>query len=222
MTPNQNIRILLVEDHLIVREGLQLLLNTESDITVVGEASDGREAVEMAGNLKPDVIIMDIAMPRLNGIEATRQIHHDFPDIKVIILSANSDDAYVEKVMALGAKGYLIKQTSVQYLSEAVREVYKGKLFYSPDIAKKLSFHSQNSRDRNGDIKNSCDLLSSRETEVLQLIAEGFANKNIGSSLNISIKTVEKHRNTLKNKLDIYDTAGLTCYAIKSGVIEMA
>ena len=216
------ITVLLAEDHMIVREGLRILLNSELDIVVVGEAVDGREAVEMVQRLSPAVVIMDIAMPRLNGLEAMRQIHQLLPKAKVIILSAYSYEAYVDKVMALGAHGYLIKQTSAQLLAKAVREVHKGGHFFSPDIAKKMASRAQHSMNRHGDIKVQRPALSSRESEVLQLVAEGLANKNIASSLSISIKTVEKHRNNLKQKLDIHDTAGLTRYAINSGIIEMS
>jgi len=163
---------------------------------------------------------MDIAMPQMNGLEATRQILKSSPDVKVIILSAHSDDAYVENATKLGASGYLIKQTSAHFLSEAIREVRKGKTFFSPTVAKRFQKRRQESLDRKGAPKADSVRLSSREMEVLQLIAEGEANKQIAEKLAISIKTVEKHRDHLMHKLDIHDTAGLTRYAIAAGIIE--
>jgi DNA-binding NarL/FixJ family response regulator len=220
MKSDKRITVLLAEDHMIVREGLKRLLESESDIEVVGEATTGRQAVELAQKLRPDVIVMDIAMPQMNGLEATRQILKASPSVKVIILSAHSDDAYVENATALGAAGYLIKQTSAHFLSEAIREVQKGNTFFSPTVAKRFQKRRQDSLDRKGQPKASGIRLSSRETEVLQLIAEGEANKQIAEKLAISIKTVEKHRDHLMHKLDIHDTAGLTRYAIAAGIIE--
>jgi len=220
MKTAEHITVLLAEDHMIVREGLKSLLAIEADIEVVGEAATGREAVEMARQLRPAVVVMDIAMPQMNGLEATRQILKHGAGTKVLILSAHSDDAYVEKVMALGAAGYLIKQTSAQFLSEAIREVQKGNTFFSPAIAKRFLKQHQASLDRKGRSKTKVTSLSSREVEVLQLIAEGHANKQIAVELDISTKTVEKHRDHLMRKLDIHDTAGLTRYAIEAGIIE--
>jgi DNA-binding NarL/FixJ family response regulator len=220
MKADKRITVLLAEDHMIVREGLKKLLESESDIEIVGEATTGRQAVELTQKLHPDVIVMDIAMPQMNGLEATRQILKAFPKIKVIILSAHSDDAYVENAIAGGAVGYLIKQTSAHFVSEAIREVHKGNTFFSPTVAKRFQKRRQDSLDRKGQPKASGIRLSSRETEVLQLIAEGEANKQIAEKLAISIKTVEKHRDHLMHKLDIHDTAGLTRYAIAVGIIE--
>jgi DNA-binding NarL/FixJ family response regulator len=216
----KRITVLLAEDHMVVREGLRRLLEAESDIEVVGEAATGRQAVDMTRKLRPAVVVMDIAMPLLNGLEATRQIRQAVPDAKVLVLSAHSDDAYVERVTALGAVGYLIKQTSAHFLSEAIREVQKGNTFFSPSIAKRLRHRNQKSLDRKGLPKAKVAGLSSREAEVLQLIAEGEANKQIAAELGISIKTVEKHRDHLMRKLDIHDAASLTRYAIAAGIIE--
>lgn len=214
------ITVLLADDHMIVREGLKKLLESESDIAVTGEASTGRQAVDLTQKLHPDVVIMDIAMPQMNGLEATRQILKADPKVKIIILSAHSDDAYVESVTALGAVGYLIKQTSAHFLSEAIREVHKGNTFFSPTVSKRFIKRQQESLDRKGMPKADLSRLSSREMEVLQLITEGEANKQIAERLSISIKTVEKHREHLMHKLDIHDTAGLTRYAIETGIIE--
>ncbi|MGK0186278.1 MAG: DNA-binding NarL/FixJ family response regulator [Verrucomicrobiales bacterium] len=215
------ITILLAEDHTIVREGLRALLEPESDIKIIGEASDGRSTVELAAKLRPDVVVMDIAMPLMNGIEATRQIMHQLPEAKILILSAHSDDAYVEQVIALGAKGYLIKQTAAQVLAESIRRVHQGKTCLSPMVLKRLQRHETKAQ-ASGELhaKKNASRLSSREAEVLQLIAEGKANKETAGVLDISIKTVEKHRQSLMDKLDIHDTAGLTRYAIAAGIIE--
>ena len=220
MSPAKPITVLLAEDHMVVREGMLKLLEVECDIEVIGEAATGRQAVEMTEKLHPAVIVMDIAMPHLNGLEATRQIRQVVPDAKVLILSAHSDDAYVETAMALGAAGYLIKQTSAHCLSEAIREVRKGNTFFSPAIATRYHKRHQASLDRKGRSMPKVTRLSSREVEVLQLVAEGDANKQIAAELGISIKTVEKHRDHLMRKLDIHDTAGLTRYAIAAGIIE--
>lgn len=215
------ITVLLVEDHLIVREGLRALLELEADIEVVGEAGDGRKAVELIRKLKPDVIVMDIALPLLNGIEATRQILHELPGTKVLILSAHRDDAYVERIMAIGASGYLIKQTAAHYLTEAIRKIHRGETVLSPVIAKRRTRRGQEAGVPGGSrSKKDPGQLSAREAEVLQLIAEGNANKQTADVLHISIKTVEKHRQSLMKKLDIHDTAGLTRYAIAAGIIE--
>jgi len=214
------ITVLLAEDHIVVREGLRVLLEADGDITVVGEAKTGRQAVELARRLRPDVIVMDIAMPLLNGLEATRQILKGVPGARVLILSAHGDDAYVEQVTALGAAGYLLKQTSAHILSHAVREVHKGRTFFSPSITKRLLKHRAKSGDSAKRRGPGVSLLSSREIEVLQLVAEGQANKQVAAELGISVKTVEKHRQHLMEKLSIHDTAGLTRYAIAAGIIE--
>lgn len=220
MKSPKHITVLLAEDHTVVREGIRTLLEAEGDIQVVGEAATGRQAVEMARKLQPAVVVMDIAMPLLNGLEATRQIHKANPDTRVLILSAHGDDAYIEQVMALGAVGYLLKQTSAHILAEAVREVHKGNSFFSPSIARRLRNQHGSSPDYGGGGEKQRAPLSSREVEVLQLIAEGQANKQVAAELRISVKTVEKHRQRLMEKLNIHDTAGLTRYAISTGIIE--
>jgi len=216
----KRITVLLAEDHQIVREGFRSLLKGEPDIEVVGEAQTGREAVALVKKLRPAVVVMDIAMPSLNGLEATRQIRKEFPDIKVIILSAHSDDAYVEQMIQLGASGFLLKQASGGYLAAAIREVQKGGTFFSPGVAKRLRNRDQQSQDREGRFKKKNNRLSSREMEVLQLIAEGKPNKQVAAELGVSFKTVDKHRQHLMGKLDIHDIAGLTRYAIAEGIIE--
>ena len=221
LDPVKPITVLLAEDHTVVREGLRALLQAEDDIEVVGEARTGRQAVQLTKQLLPAVVVMDIAMPLLNGVEATRQILKTVPATKVLILSAHGDDEYVEQVIGLGAAGYLIKQTSALVLSKAIREAYKGNTFFSPAISRRLHDRQQRSpAGATGRRKKRAAGLTSREVEILQLIAEGKANKQTAAELGISIKTVEKHRQHLMTKLDIHDTAGLTRYAIAAGIIE--
>jgi DNA-binding NarL/FixJ family response regulator len=215
----KRITVLLAEDHQVVREGFRSLLEHERDIEVIGEAETGRQAVQLARKLRPAVVVMDIAMPLLNGLEATRQIRKDFPDIKVLILSAHSDDAYVEQASTLGAAGFLLKQASSHILAAAIREVQAGKRFFSSSVSKRVKDRSDKLAARGGSKKNG-NRLSSREVEVLQLIAEGKPNKQVAAELGVSFKTVDKHRQHLMSKLDIHDVAGLTRYAIAEGIIE--
>ena len=215
----KRITVLLAEDHQLVREGLRSLLKHEGDIEVVGEAETGRQAVQLTRKLRPAVVVMDIAMPLLNGLEATRQIRKDNPATRVLILSAHSDDAYVEQVAALGAAGFLLKQTSSHILAMAIREVQRGNTFFSPAVTLRARHRSQKRLAGGGTIKKS-NRLSSREVEVLQLIAEGKPNKQVAAELGVSFKTVDKHRQHLMSKLDIHDVAGLTRYAIAEGIIE--
>jgi DNA-binding NarL/FixJ family response regulator len=216
----EKIRVLLVDDHTVVRQGLRVLLEAEADIAVIGEAETGRQAVQLATKLMPDVVVMDIAMPMLNGLEATRQIIKALPNAKVLVLSSYSDDEYVHQLTEAGAAGYLLKQTAAADLIKAVREARKGNAFFSPAISKRLLEHYREAFLRGIPVRKRTDLLTSRESEVLQLIAEGKANKQIASDLSISIKTVEKHRQQVMNKLNIHDVAGLTRYAISKGIIE--
>ena len=205
---------------MLLREGVRKMLDLEADLEVVGEAQDGRQAVALAKKLRPAVVLMDIAMPLLNGLEATRQVLKDLPATKVIMLSAHSDDAYVQSASESGAVGFLLKQTSAQDVCRAIREVHQGKTFFSPSISKRLGRLHPTAPNRAGVLKKKAACLTSREMEVLQLIAEGKANKETASELGIGIKTVEKHREHLMAKLDIHDTAGLTRYAISAGIIE--
>jgi len=215
----QKISVLLADDHTVVRQGLRALLEAEEDMSVVGEAENGRQAVNMAKRLQPDVVVMDIAMPTLNGLEATRQINKESRKSKVLILSSYSDDEYVQQLTDAGAIGYLVKQTAAQDLVSAIREARRGNAFFSPAISKRLLEHYRASVNQPPGEKKATKL-TPRELEVLQLIAEGYANKQIAAELFISIKTVEKHRQQLMQKLDIHDVAGLTRYAIAKGIIE--
>ena len=216
----KRITVLLADDNRVVRSEFRRILEREDDLEVVGEAKNGRQAVAMVKKLRPAVVLMDIAMPQLNGLEATRQVLKAVPATKVLILSAHSDDAYVKDATDSGAVGFLLKQTSSHVVCEAIREVQKGNTFYSPAVARRLHQLEGKSPGRAGPLRSRSARLSSREMEVLQLIAEGEANKQIAVELGISIKTVEKHRQQLMDKLAIHDTAGLTRYAIANGVIE--
>lgn len=212
------ITVLLADDHMIFREGLRSLLKLENDLKVVGEAENGRQAVLLANKLRPAVVVMDIAMPLLNGLEACQKISSTLPQTKVLILSAHGDEEYIEHMTQVGASGYLIKQTSAHLLAQGIRTLHKGGTFYSPGVAKHL--RSQYLPGKGKLIKNDIHRLTPREREVLQLVAEGQANKQIASELQISIKTVEKHRQAVMDKLSIHETAGLTRYAITAGLIE--
>ena len=216
----KKITVLLAEDHMVVREGFRKMLELEGNFEVAGEAQDGRQAVALAKKFRPCVVLMDIAMPQLNGLEATRQILKELPATKIIMLSAHSDDAYVANAIESGAVGFLLKQTSAYDVCRAILEVHQGKTFFSPDISRRRDRLNPPSPDRAGSHKKKAAQLTSREMEVLQLIAEGKANKQTASELGIGLKTVEKHREHLMEKLDIHDTAGLTRYAISTGIIE--
>jgi DNA-binding NarL/FixJ family response regulator len=214
------ITVLLADDHIVVRQGLRALLSAEEDMEIVGEADNGRQAVQLAKKLMPDVAVMDVAMPVLNGLEATRQIAQALPSTKVLVLSSYSDDDYVQKLTEAGAAGYLVKHTAANDLIKGIRETHKGKAFFSASVAKRLRDRSRAAFESGQPIRKRNDHLTSREAEVLQLIAEGRANKQIAAELGISIKTVEKHRQQVMNKLGIHDVAGLTRHAIAKGIIE--
>ncbi|HEY0456644.1 MAG TPA: response regulator transcription factor [Verrucomicrobiae bacterium] len=216
---HSKITVLLADDHTVVREGLRLLLESADDIVVVGEVENGRQAVIMTKKLRPDVIVLDVVMPQLNGIEAARQITREVPTTKILILSSYSDDDRVQQLIEEGATGYLVKQTAANDLLKAIREAKKGNAFFSPCISKRLMEKCREAFAKGGIVKKKGNYLTTREAEVLQLIAEGYANKQIAAELNISIKTVEKHRQQVMNKLNIHDVAGLTRHAIAKGII---
>ena len=212
------ITVLLADDHAIVREGFRKLLDAETDFEIVGEAQTGRQAVAMTAKLLPDVVVMDIAMPLLNGLEAARQIRKACPPAKVLMLSAHSDSAYVEEAIEAGASGFLFKQSSATGLSRAIRAVHAGGLVFAPAIVRRIL--AERSSGRPVPPKKKSAGLTSREMEVLQLIAESKANKQVAAELGIGIKTVEKHREHLMLKIGVHDTAGLTRYAIAAGIVE--
>jgi DNA-binding NarL/FixJ family response regulator len=214
------IRVLVAEDHAVVRQGLRLLINEAPDIEVIAEAENGRQAVVLARTLQPAVILMDVAMPLLNGVEATRQILAGSRTAKVLILTSYSDDNCIKQAMAAGAAGFLLKQSAASELLAAIREVSLGNAFFSPAIAKRLQEQCVNGSLKHFAESSSAEAhLTNREAEVLQLIAEGFANKQIAVELGISIKTVEKHRQQVLNKLNIHDVARLTRHAVATGMV---
>jgi two-component system, NarL family, response regulator NreC len=213
------LRIVLADDHTLVRHGLRKVLQDQSDWEVVGEANDGREAVRLVQELKPDVAILDIAMPRLNGIEATRQIARRFPDVHVLVLSMHADEPYVTQVLRAGASGYLLKDSADTDLIRAVAAVSQKKSFFSPAVAKvMLDDYVRQLADRG--ITDRYDTLTEREREVFQLIAEGKSNKDVADLLSLSPNTVETHRAHIMDKLDVHNAAEIVLYAVRKGVIS--
>lgn len=213
------IRVLLADDHTILRDGIRALLEDQADIEVVGEAEDGQATVKMAARLKPDVVVMDIAMPLLNGLEATRQIQRDLPQVKVLILTMHENEEYIRQVLAAGALGYVLKDAAARDLIGAIRTVYQGEAVLSPAITRLVIEDYL----RWGDIRpqDTSNGLTSREREVLQLIAEGYTNKGIAEILSISVKTVQTHRTNLMSKLDLHDRGELIKYAIQKKIIDI-
>lgn len=212
------IRILLADDHGVVRKGLRYLLQRSPEMQVVGEAADGREAVALADELAPDVVVMDIAMPQLNGIDATAQIVKRNPRIGVVILSMYSDETYLVRALTAGAKGYLLKDSAEDDLLRAIEAVSQGRPFFSPAIAQTL-LDDYMRQLRLRDLKDSYHLLTDREKEVLQLLAEGKSNKEVAALLNLSLYTVETHRAHLMQKLKLHSTAEIVLYAVRKKII---
>jgi two-component system response regulator NreC len=212
------IRVLLADDHGIVRKGLRFLLDRQPGMEVVGEAADGRDAVRLAETVSPDVVIMDVAMPSLNGIEAAAQITKRNPRIRVIMLSMHSDEDYLLSALNAGAKGYLLKDSAEEDLVAAIQSVHRGTPFFSPSIAKTmLDDYMRYLQQRN--LQDSYELLTEREREVLQLLAEGKSNKDVASLLEISVYTVETHRLHLMQKLNLHNTAEIVLYAVRKKII---
>jgi len=213
------IRILLADDHTVVRKGLRLLLETQPGFSVIADAADGREAVAIAEKLAPDVVVMDVAMPTLNGIEAARQITARQPQTAVVFLSMHSDEGYVLKALKAGARAYLLKDSAEYDLINAVKAVSEGKAFFSPAISKMLvEDYMRQMRERA--VEDSYELLTTREREVLQLLAEGKNNKEVANVLNLSLYTVETHRSNIFQKLNLHSGAELILYAVRKGVIS--
>jgi DNA-binding NarL/FixJ family response regulator len=212
-------RILLADDHRILRQGLRTMLASERDFEVIAEAEDGRTAVEMAERLMPNVVVMDIGMPGLNGIEATRQIVERVPSVRVIALSAYADRRLIAEILKAGASGYLLKESAFEELAEAIRTAAAKKVYLSPQIAAELvEDYVRMSKDPGPSVFES---LSPREREVLQLIAEGQSTKEVARILKVSVKTVETHRRQLMNKLELFSVAELTRYAIREGLVSL-
>jgi DNA-binding NarL/FixJ family response regulator len=219
LSSQKKITVLLADDHTIVRSGIASLLALHDDIEVIGEAENGREAVELTLQKEPDVVLMDIGMPVLNGLEATRQIKKQSPQTKVLVLSGYDNDEYILQVVHSGANGYLLKNTYLEDLCTAIRSVKSGQAFFSPSVSKVIVDGYLN-RDID-DSKKPLRILTPREREILQLVAEGNLHAQIAARLNISVRTVDTHRNNIMKKLDIHDTAGLVNYAIKNGIVIM-
>ncbi len=213
------IRVLLADDHTILREGIRALLDDQADIEVIGEAEDGQSTVKMVAKLKPDVVIMDIAMPLLNGLEATRQIQRDYPQVKVLILTMHENEEYIRQVLAAGALGYILKDAAARDLLGAIRAVHQGEAVLSPAITRLVIEDYL----RWGDIRpaDTSNGLTPREREVLQLIAEGYTNKEIAEILSLSVKTIQSHRTNLMSKLDLHDRGELIKYAIQKKIIDI-
>lgn len=216
----KKIRVLVVDDHTIVRDGICALLGLAGDIEVAGEASNGKEAIEMVRKLSPDVVLMDIAMPIMGGLEATHRIHKDFPNVKVLALTQYDDREYVFPVIEAGAYGFISKSAASSELTTGIRSVYRGDSFLSPSVAKFLvEVYRQG-----GTLKRSpdpYDELTVREREILKLLAEGYTNQEIANMLSISPKTAEGHKTSLMAKLDIHNRAELVKYALRKGIITI-
>jgi len=219
---NQKIRILLADDHTILRQGIRMLLETQSDMEVVGEAVNGREAVEQARLLQPQIILMDISMPELNGLEATRQIKRELPAIQVVILTMHDNEEYLVQILQAGATGYVLKQAADRELIEGVRIASRGDTYLYPRIATRLvSDYLRRVESNTPDEHDAAyESLTAREREILKLIAEGHTNKEIAELLTLSVKTVENHRYSLMNKLNAHDRGELVKYAIRVGLIH--
>lgn len=214
-----NLRLLLADDHTVVRQGLRKVLEEQPEWEVVAEAGDGREAVRLAEQFKPDVSILDVAMPRLNGIETTRQIARRVPSTRILILSMYADEAYVRQILHAGAAGYLLKDSADVDLIQAVSEVARGKSFFSPAIARvMLDDHVR--KPAESSVSDRYESLSQREREIFQLIAEAKTNKEMAALLNVSVSTIETHRARIMDKLGLHSAAEIVLYAVRRGVIR--
>ncbi len=216
----KKITILVADDHTIVRSGIVSLLSLNPDFEVVAEAENGREAVDLAVSKNPDVVLMDIGMPILNGLEATRQIKKRMPEMKVLVLSGYDNDEYILQTIQSGANGYILKNSFLEDLYAAIRSVHSGQAFFSPSVSK-IIIDSYVSRPSTAPGRKPSRPLTAREREILQLIAEGYLHQQIADRLQISVRTVDTHRHNIMKKLDIHDTAGLVTYAIKNGIVIM-
>jgi two-component system response regulator NreC len=210
----KRIRILLADDHAVVRQGFKMILGAEPDMEIVGEAGNGREAVEQAEQLRPDIVVMDVAMPELNGIEATRRLAASMPHTRVIALSMHKDSVYVREILRAGARGYLLKDSGAGDLVSAIRAVASGESYLSPAVSNAVL------DDYRKHVTNPIDLLTSREREVLQMLAEGKTNKEIAVVLNLSVYTVDAHRGRIMEKLNVHSINELVRFAVRNGLID--
>jgi DNA-binding NarL/FixJ family response regulator len=218
-TSTASIRVLLADDHTVMRNGLRLLLERQGDLTVMGEAADGRQAVDMAAAGNPDVVVMDIAMPQLNGVEATRQIVNRNPNTAIVILSMHSDESYVIRSLKAGARAYLLKDSAEADLISAIHAIIEGKSFFSPGVRRLLKEDYMRELADMG-AEDTYELLTTREREVLQLVAEGKSNKEVANLLNLSLYTVETHRTHILQKLNLHSVPELILYAVRKGIIS--
>lgn len=211
---SRKIRVLLADDHAILRKGVKMLLDSQPDMEVVGEAKTGREAITEARRLKPDIVVMDVSMPELNGIEGTRQICEELTHTKVVALSMHKDSVYVREILRAGARGYLLKDSEDDDLIRAIRAVSRGEAFLSPAISDAVL------TDYRKHVSNPVDLLTGREREILTMIADGKTNKEIASNLNLSVYTVESHRGSVMEKLNLHNTGDIVRFALRNGLIS--
>jgi two-component system, NarL family, response regulator NreC len=211
---SKRIRILLADDHAVVRQGFKMILGAQPDMEIVGEAGNGRDAVELAAQIKPDVVVMDVAMPELNGIEATRRLAESVPHARVVALSMHKDSVYVREILRAGARGYLLKDSVAADLVSAVRAVARGEGYLSPSVSDAVL------DDYRRHVTNPIDLLTSREREVLQMLAEGKTNKEIATVLNLSVYTVDAHRGRIMEKLNLHSINELVRFALRNGLID--
>ena len=210
----KRIRILLADDHAVVRQGFRMILSAHSDLEIIGEAGNGREAVDLAASLRPDVVVMDVTMPELNGIEATRRLTADNPHVRVVALSMHKDSVYVREILRAGARGYLLKDSVADDLVAAVRAVAGGEGYLSPAVSNAVL------DDYRKHVTNPIDMLSSREREVLQMLAEGKTNKEIAATLNLSVYTVDAHRGRIMEKLNVHSINELVRFAVRNGLVD--
>ena len=216
---NDKVRIVLADDHTILREGLRALLTADDEIVVVGEAQDGREAVRCVERLEPDLLLMDLSMPRMSGMDAIREIKKRYPDTRIIALTVHKTEEYLLTTLQAGADGYVLKDATHEELVMAIRNVMAGKSYLSPDVSEKVIEGYLVGKESSRSL-SAWETLSQREREVLKLIAEGYKNKDIAEDLCISLKTVEKHRANLMKKLDLHNAAALTVYAVEKGLVN--
>lgn len=217
---NKKYRVLLVDDHVLFREGMRALLAQESDVDVVGESGDGRDALSLIDSLQPDIVLLDLTMPGISGIEVIRNVRRNNPHVRVIVLTVHKSDEYIHESLRAGANGYLLKESTHNELRTAIRNVLQGKMYLSPEVSEKVITGYLGQGGGYG-TNRSRDTLTAREREVLKLIAESNTNKKISDCLNISVKTVEKHRANLMRKLGMRNAAALTAYAIEKGLVVL-